>query len=122
MKLMIVDDSNIIRSRIARIMVDAKLPSIEIVGFAANGNDALTLFKATNPDIVTMDLTMPEMDGVECTTLLTELDSNVKILIIPALSDKATAIQSLKNGAEGFLYKPFTDAELVNALLELIEE
>ena len=74
MKLMIVDDSNIIRSRIARIMADAKLPSIEIVGFAANGNDALTLFKATNPDMVTMDLTMPEMDGVECTMLLTELD------------------------------------------------
>lgn len=122
MKLMIVDDSNIIRSRIARIMVDAKLPSIEIVGFAANGNDALTLFKATNPDIVTMDLTMPEMDGVECTTLLTELNPDVKILIVSALSDKATAIQELKMGAEGFLYKPFTDDELVNALLELIKE
>ncbi len=122
MKLMIVDDSNIIRSRIARIMVDAKLPSIEIVGFAANGNDALALFKTTNPDIVTMDLTMPEMDGVECTTLLTELGPDVKILIVSALSDKATAIQALKKGAEGFLYKPFTDDELVNALLELIEE
>lgn len=122
MKLMIVDDSNIIRSRIARIMADAKLPSIEIVGFAANGNDALTLFKATNPDMVTMDLTMPEMDGVECTMLLTELDPDVKILIVSALSDKATAIQALKMGAEGFLYKPFNDDELVNALLELIKE
>ena len=122
MKLMIVDDSKIIRSRIARIMADATLPAIEIVGFAANGNDAVSLFKATHPQVVTMDLTMPEMDGVECTTLLTELDSNVKILIIYALSDKATAIQALKNGAEGFLYKPFADAELVNALLELIEE
>ena len=122
MKLMIVDDSNIIRSRIARIMVGTQLPSIEIVGFAANGNDALTLFKATNPDIVTMDLTMPEMDGVECTTLFTELDPDVKILIVSALSDKATAIQALKMGAEGFLYKPFTDDELVNALLELIKE
>ena len=122
MKLMIVDDSNIIRSRIARIMADATLPVIEIVGFAANGNDAVSLFKATHPELVTMDLTMPEMDGVECTTQLTELDSNVKILIISALSDKAIAIQALKNGAEGILYKPFTDAELVNALLELIEE
>ena len=122
MKLMIVDDSNIIRSRIARIMANPKLPTIEIVGFAANGTDALALFQATHPDIVTMDLTMPEMDGVECTTLLVESDPKVKILIVSALSDKATAIQALKKGAEGFLYKPFTDDELVNALLELIEE
>lgn len=122
MKLMIVDDSNIIRSRISRIMADPKLPPIEIVGTAANGTDALALFVATRPEVVTLDLTMPEMDGVECTTLLVEFDPDVKILIVSALSDKATAIEALKNGASGFLYKPFTDDELVNALLELIKE
>lgn len=122
MKLMIVDDSNIIRSRISRIMADPKLPPIEIVGTAANGTDAFSLFVATRPEVVTLDLTMPEMDGVECTTLLVEFDPDVKILIVSALSDKATAIEALKNGASGFLYKPFTDDELVNALLELIKE
>lgn len=122
MKLMIVDDSNIIRSRISRIMADPRLPPIEIVGTAANGTDALALFVATRPEIVTLDLTMPEMDGVECTTLLVEFEPEVKILIVSALSDKATAIEALKNGAGGFLYKPFTDDELVNALLELIKE
>lgn len=126
MKLMIVDDSNIIRSRISRIIADpvllnTGLPPIEIVGTAASGKEAYTLFIASHPDLVTMDLTMPEMDGVECTALLTELDPNVKILIVSALSDKATAIQALKNGAEGFLYKPFTDEELIYALLELIK-
>ena len=126
MKLMIVDDSNIIRNRIARIAsntsLNQKLPSIEIVGTAASGVEAHALFLKTRPEIVTMDLTMPEMDGVECTTLLTGIDPQVKILIISALSDKATAIQALMNGAEGFLYKPFTDDELINALLELLEE
>jgi two-component system chemotaxis response regulator CheY len=122
MKLMIVDDSNIIRSRISRIMVDARLPPIEIVGYASNGAEAVALFIATRPEIVTMDLTMPEMDGVECTTLLVESDPTARILIVSALSDKATAIEALKNGANGFLYKPFTDDELVNALLELIKE
>lgn len=122
MKLMIVDDSNIIRNRIARIMGDAKLPTIEIVGFASNGSDAIALAQATHPAIVTMDLTMPEMDGVECTSQLVKLDSNIKILVVSALSDKATAIQAIKNGAQGFLYKPFTDDELANALLELIAE
>jgi len=126
MKLMIVDDSNIIRNRITRIASNAslkqKLPSIEIVGTAASGIEAHALFLKIRPEIVTMDLTMPEMDGVECTTLLTGIDPQVKILIISALSDKATAIQALMNGAEGFLYKPFTDDELINALLELLEE
>ncbi|HYN54333.1 MAG TPA: response regulator [Methylotenera sp.] len=122
MKLMIVDDSNIIRNRISRVMADPKLPEFEIVGTAASGVEAHELFLTTNPDVITMDLTMPEMDGVECTILLTEIDPNVKILIVSALSDKATAIQALKNGAAGFLYKPFTDDELINALLELIEE
>lgn len=122
MKLMIVDDSNIIRSRISRIMADPRLPAIEIVGTAGNGAEALALFKATQPEVVTMDLTMPEMDGVECTALLVEADPDVSILIVSALSDKATAIEALKKGANGFLYKPFTDDELVNALLELIKE
>ena len=122
MKLMIVDDSNIIRSRISRILSDPKLPPIEIVGTAASGVEALALFKATQPELATLDLTMPEMDGVECTSALIEENPDIKILIVSALSDKATAIQALKNGASGFLYKPFTDDELINALLELIKE
>jgi two-component system chemotaxis response regulator CheY len=122
MKLMIVDDSNIIRSRISRILSDPKLPPIEIVGTAASGVEALALFKAAQPELATLDLTMPEMDGVECTSALIEENPDIKILIVSALSDKATAIQALKNGASGFLYKPFTDDELINALLELIKE
>jgi two-component system, chemotaxis family, chemotaxis protein CheY len=122
MKLMIVDDSNIIRSRISRILSDPKLPPIEIVGTAASGIEALALFKAAQPELATLDLTMPEMDGVECTSALIEENPDIKILIVSALSDKATAIQALKNGASGFLYKPFTDDELINALLELIKE
>jgi two-component system chemotaxis response regulator CheY len=122
MKLMIVDDSNIIRSRISRILSDPKLPPIEIVGTAASGVEALALFKAAQFELATLDLTMPEMDGVECTSALIEENPDIKILIVSALSDKATAIQALKNGASGFLYKPFTDDELINALLELIKE
>ena len=122
MKLMIVDDSNIIRSRISRIILDQRLPKIEIVGTAANGAEAVKLFETHRPALVTMDLTMPEMDGVECTKMLISFDPNIKILIVSALSDKATAIQALKNGAEGFLYKPFTDDELVYAILEMVAE
>lgn len=121
MKLMIVDDSNIIRNRIARIVDDERLPNTQIVAIANNGAEAVKLFISTKPDVVTMDLTMPEMDGVQCTAAIVDINPDVNILIVSALSDKATAINALKKGAQGFLYKPFTDEELIHALLELTE-
>ncbi|MDR0770954.1 MAG: response regulator [Burkholderiales bacterium] len=120
MRLLIVDDSSIIRSRIARIMNDPRLPTLMIVGMARNGAEALELFSQSHPELVTMDLTMPEMDGVECTEAMTNLNPEAHILVVSALSDKATAIKALKKGAKGFLYKPFTDEQLIGALLEVM--
>jgi two-component system chemotaxis response regulator CheY len=119
-KLLIVDDSSIIRNRIARAMSDPRLQSLTIIGMAKNGQEALRFFCEMQPDLVTMDLTMPEMDGVECTENMIQLNPDVGILVISALSDKATAILALKKGAKGFLYKPFTDQQLTEALLEMM--
>jgi two-component system chemotaxis response regulator CheY len=118
-KLLIVDDSNVIRNKIARSLTRF---GIEIVGLVANGKDAVTRFRATCPDVVTMDLTMPGMDGLECIRAITRIDPTVRILVVSALADKSTAIQALKEGAQGFLCKPFTDEELTEAIGELIEE
>lgn len=118
-KLLIVDDSNVIRGKIARSLTQL---GIEIVGLVANGKDAVTRFKATQPDVVTMDLTMPGMDGLECIRAITKIDPTVRILVVSALADKSTAIKALKEGAQGFLCKPFTDEELTEAISELIEE
>ena len=118
-KLLIADDSNIVRSKIARALGQHGL---HIVGLAANGREALELFKNTKPDVLTMDLTMPEMDGIECIRAIRALDPKVRILVVSALSDKGTAIQALKEGAQGFLDKPFTEAELSDAIGELLEE
>ena len=68
-----------------------------------------------------MDLTMPEMDGIECITELLKIDPKLNILVVSALSDKSTAIQALKLGARGFVAKPFTDEELQMALLDVSE-
>jgi two-component system, chemotaxis family, chemotaxis protein CheY len=121
MKILIVDDSNIIRNRVARVMELARLSHFKVVGAAGDGVEAIKMFNQTAPDIVTMDLTMPEMDGVACTAALVDLNPDIKILIVSALNDKATAINALKNGAQGFLYKPFTDDELADALLEIAQ-
>jgi two-component system chemotaxis response regulator CheY len=121
-KLLIVDDSTVIRSRIARILGDARLEFIQVIGMAKNGVEALSLFLEEQPDLVTMDLTMPEMDGVECTEKMIALNPDANILVISALSDKATALKAMKKGARGFLYKPFTDDQLVEAFIELTSE
>jgi two-component system chemotaxis response regulator CheY len=119
MKLLIVDDSNIIRSRIARIALHPRLINLNIVGLAKNGLEAVDLCRRGAPDVVTMDLTMPEMDGIACIEILIKQFPKLNILVVSALSDKTTAIAALKKGARGFLHKPFSDEQLVDALIEV---
>ena len=120
MKLLIVDDSSVIRSRIARASNNANMPTLNIVGLAKNGQEALRICKVVVPDLVTMDLTMPEMDGISCIKDLLALHPALNILVVSALSDRTTAIQALKLGARGFLNKPFTDKQLIDALFEFV--
>ncbi len=115
-RLLIVDDSNIMRRKIER---SQDLPNVEVVGTAANGHEALEVHARERPTLVTMDLTMPEMDGIECVEKLVERDPDIRILVISALADRTTAIEALEKGASGFLCKPFTDQQLNDALLKL---
>jgi two-component system chemotaxis response regulator CheY len=119
LKLMIVDDSSIIRRRIER---SQQIDRLEVVGAAANGRDAIEMFRRTRPDVVTMDLTMPEMDGIECVQALVAINPKVLILVVSALADKATAVEAIEKGANGFLCKPFTDRQLNDALEELLRD
>jgi two-component system, chemotaxis family, chemotaxis protein CheY len=121
MRLLIVDDSNMIRSRISRVVQNGGLPNVSLVGLARNGAEALRIARATQPDVVTMDLTMPEMDGVECIRQMVLMLPRTSILVVSALSDKTTAIQALRLGARGFVAKPFSDDELKIALLDVAE-
>jgi two-component system, chemotaxis family, chemotaxis protein CheY len=116
-KLMIVDDSNIMRRRIER---SQQFEELELIGTAGNGLEALELFKKADPDVITMDLTMPQMDGIECISQLVAMKPSVRILVISALADKATAVEAMEKGANGFLNKPFTDRQLNEAIAELI--
>ena len=117
LKLLICDDSNIIRRKIER---ELKIDRLQVIATASNGRLAVEAFRKEPADVVTMDITMPEMDGIECVEKLVGIKPDVLILIISALSDKATAIEALKRGANGFLCKPFTDRQLTDALNELL--
>ncbi len=117
LKLMIIDDSNIIRGKISRALTRHNMT---VVSTASNGEEAMERFTPNTPDVITMDLTMPRMDGLECIRKIKKIKPDIKILVVSALADKATAIQALKEGAQGFLCKPFTDDELTEAMDELL--
>jgi two-component system chemotaxis response regulator CheY len=106
LRMMIVDDSNVMRRRIERSQQNDRL---EVVGTAVNGLDAVTKFKQLLPDVMTLDHVL-------------KIKSDVLILVVSALADKATAVEAIEKGANGFLCKPFTDDQLNEALAELIGE
>lgn len=125
-RLMIVDDSNIIRNRIERIFAQDMYATtgdhaIQIVATAENGKQALELFAIHQPDLITMDLTMPEMDGLDCIQQIVAQGTGVSILVVSALADKTTALKALQLGARGFICKPFNEEQLQTALNRLIE-
>lgn len=110
---MIVDDSALIRRRIAREFDKNKF---QLVATAVNGDEAVTLFNTHRPQIVTMDITMPMLDGIECIEQLISIDPDVQILVVSALSDQATGMEALERGATGFLIKPFSEDQISEAL------
>jgi two-component system, chemotaxis family, chemotaxis protein CheY len=118
MKLLVVDDSFFIRDRIERAV---KMREITGIFTATNGREALDIFDYHKPELVTLDITMPEMDGVATSIEMMRRNPKVNILIVSALADKKSAIDALKRGARGFLLKPFTDVQLGDALQILIK-
>ncbi len=119
MRIMVVDDSNVIRNKIERCL---NTTNFEFVGSAKNGLEAVEQYKLLKPTILTMDITMPEMDGIETIKAIMDINDEARILVVSALADKATAIEALKQGAQGFLCKPFSDLDMEEALEELIED
>ena len=117
--MLVVDDSNVIRRKIER---GADGANFSVVATANSGLEALLAFRKFKPAVVTMDITMPHMDGIACIEQLMVMNPDVRILVISALADKSTGIEALEKGARGFLCKPFTDEELNAALSELVEE
>jgi len=99
MRMMIVDDSNVMRRRIERSQQNDRL---EVVGTAVNGLDAVTKFKQLMPDVMTLDLTMPEMDGIECVEHVIKIKPDVLILVVSALADKATAVEAIERARTVF--------------------
>jgi two-component system, chemotaxis family, chemotaxis protein CheY len=116
-KLLIVDDSSTVRRSIERHIFSDRVTEIYQ---AANGREAMELFERYRPDFVTMDLTMPEMDGLTCISKMMALRPDTRLMVISALGDAETAIEAVERGANEYVVKPFSAEDLNLALANLV--
>jgi len=116
-KILIVDDSMTIRRAIEKNLRNFQ---IEVVGTAGDGKKALELFRTADPDVVTLDITMPELDGITVLEEMMKMNKDVKVMVITALKDKATGLRAIQLGAKSYLVKPFTTEKLKAAFSRMM--
>lgn len=118
MGVLVVDDSKFMRNIIIEIL---KRNNIEIAGEASNGKEALVKYKELKPDLVTMDLTMREMTGIEAVKGIIEMDPKAKIIVCSAMGQQEIIKEAVKAGACGFVIKPFDEPDLVDEISILLK-
>lgn len=114
-RILIVDDQRLIREGIASLM--SLQPGIEVIGIAANGQEALELASKTAPQVVLMDVRMPVMDGVEATVHLKRQYPAIKVLMLTTFDDEEYVLEALKAGASGYLLKNIPESDLAQAII-----
>ena len=115
--VLLVDDSRTSRRMLRGLL---ERGGFEIIGEATNGEEGYLKYKELKPDLVTMDITMPTMDGIESLTLIKHVDENAKVVMITAAGQKEKMVEALKRGAEEFITKPFDDNEVLNTLNKVV--
>ena len=115
--VLVVDDSALIRKVLIELLNNN---GFNVIGEATNGQEGLDMYKELSPDIVTLDVTMPVMDGVEALRQIIELDANAKVAMITAAGQKERLMEALKIGAKLFITKPFNEEEVLNSLSDLV--
>ena len=113
-KVLLVDDQTLIRQGI-RLLLEIE-PDIQVVGQAADGRAALEQVEVLHPDVVLMDVRMPEMDGIAATRLLNASHPEVKVIILTTFEDDETVFEGLKAGASGYLLKDISSEEMAQAV------
>jgi len=119
LKVLVVDDSLIIRKKLIKLI--EQLGHKAIFG-AKNGNEAINKYKELKPDLVTMDITMPDMDGITAVKYIIEEDKEAKIVMVTSHGQEDMIINSIKAGAVGYILKPITKDKLASTIGEIFEE
>jgi len=113
MKVLVVDDSPFIFKAVKKVLEPL---GYDFCGHATNGCQALEFFEKHHPDIITMDITMPVMDGIEASKLILNKKPDANIIMMSAMGDEQLINEAKKIGVKYFVNKPFTSQELVYAI------
>ena len=117
-KVLIVDDAAFMRMMIKDIL---EKNGFEVVGEANNGIQAVDLYKKEQPDVVTMDITMPDMDGIQAVKEIKSIDANAKIIMCSAMGQQGMVMDAIKAGAKDFIVKPFQADRVLEAINKVLQ-
>ena len=116
-RILIVDDAAFMRMMIKDILTKN---GYEIAAEAENGQKAVEKYPEAKPDLVLMDITMPEMDGIEALKKIKELDPNAKVIMCSAMGQQAMVIEAIQSGAKDFIVKPFQAERVLEAVKKVV--
>ena len=117
-RILIVDDAAFMRMMIKDILTKN---DFEVVGEANDGNQALEKYKELDPDLVTLDITMPEMDGITALKEIKKLNADAKVIMCSAMGQQAMVIDAIQAGAKDFIVKPFQADRVIEAIKKTLE-
>ena len=123
-KVMIVDDAMFMRNMIGDIFQGKKFADeeYEVVAEAENGIEAVEKYKEFRPDVVTMDIVMPEMTGIEALKEIIKIDEDAKIIMCSALGQDSLVMEALDSGAKDFIVKPFQPERVLDVVVRILTE
>lgn len=116
-RVLIVDDATFMRMMIRDIL---EQNGFDIVAEAKDGTSAIEQYKKYKPDIVTMDITMPDMDGIKTLEHIKKIDSNAKIIMCTAMGQQAMVMEAIRAGAKDFIVKPFEEDQVLEAMQKVV--
>ncbi|HHV30670.1 response regulator [Acetivibrio mesophilus] len=115
-RVLIVDDAAFMRISLKTML---EKNGFQVIDEAENGSVAVKKYKELKPDIVTMDITMPEMDGIQALKEIRQFDSNSKVIMISAMGQESYVREAVMSGAKGFVVKPFKEDYVIQTLSKL---
>jgi len=115
-RVLIVDDAAFMRLAMKTMMVKN---GFEVVGDAENGAEAIIKYNELKPDIVTMDITMPVMDGIQALKQIIKLDPRAKVIMITAMGQEIMVKDAVISGAKGFIIKPFKETDVIKTIEQI---
>ena len=115
-RILIVDDAAFMRLTIKTML---ERNGFEVVGEAANGKEAIKKYLELKPDLVTMDITMPEMSGIEALIAINQNDPSAKIVMISAMGQDSLLKEAIINGAKYFIVKPFREDDIIKTIKQV---